>query len=86
MELAGHEPVGLGPPSLTKTKSPNWDLDLHGRAFTGPGPKFSPRFALRAARSMDRFLIGTRAAGAGTDSQAAPAPARGGDPDGLAEL
>jgi hypothetical protein len=35
---------------------------------------------------MDRFLAGTRAAGAGTASQAAPALARGSDPDGLAEL
>ena len=36
--------------------------------------------------SMDRFLAGTRAAGAGAASQAAPALARGSDPDGLAEL
>jgi hypothetical protein len=33
---------------------------------------------------MDRFLAGTRTAGAA--SQAAPAPAHVGDPDGLAEL
>ena len=38
------------------------------------------------AKSMDRFLTGTTAAGAGTASQAAPALARGSDPDGLAEL
>ena len=35
---------------------------------------------------MDRVLAGMRAAGAGAASQAAPALARGSDPDGLAEL